>query len=430
MKSKEEINKFIDNLAIQNIDDIFVTFRGVTKKCNQAFWNSESEKDHATKVGSFGRGTAINGTSDLDMLFVLPDELYTQYDEYEGNGQSALLQKVKDVLLEKYPTSDITADGQVIKFNHTKFLIEILPCFSLVDGSFRFANTNNGGSWEITKPIEEIEEINRLNSETGGVLKNLCKMIRAWKNKNGVPIGGFLIDTLCFRFLSDEAGFHKIEMDEYADMCLSFFTYLADQDEEQEYWLAPGSNQRVYKKSNFVPKAKKARNNCEKAIENEEKESARSYWKRIFGRPFPTKEIVEKSEGLVRFDNTEQFIEDNFPISIKDSLRINCKVVQDGFRTMFLRDVPLLKSKYSLEFFVESTSVKKPYDLYWKVLNVGNEAEKRNQIRGQILKDEGRQSRVETSSFKGEHIVDAYIVKNNRVVARDSIPVNIDDINH
>lgn len=109
------------------------------------------------------------------------------------------------------------------------------------------------------------------------------------------------------------------------------------------------------------------------------------------------------------------------------SLAINCRVTQDGFRKGFLRNIPLLRSKYSLEFFVESTSIQKPYELYWKVLNIGPEAEKRDMIRGQIVTDEGREIRKETSSFKGEHIVDAYIVKNGFVVARDSIPVNIDD---
>ena len=35
--------------------------------------------------------------------------------------------------------------------------------------------------------------------------------------------------------------------------------YLKDTNKDQEYWLAPGSRQPVYKKGNFIPKAKKAK---------------------------------------------------------------------------------------------------------------------------------------------------------------------------
>jgi len=428
MYSKDEFPKFLDNLAVQNKDDIQTTLKGVIKKCNQIYWESDSETDNALQVGSFGRGTAINGVSDIDMLFVLPDDLFTKYDDYETNGQSALLQDIKNELKVKYPDSDITADGQVVKFNHTNYLIEILPCFALADGSYRYPDSNNGGSWEITNPKKEIEEIDKLDSENGGVLKLLCKMIRAWKNKNGVPMGGFLIDTLVHNFLTDDDSFHDVKVDKYSDLCKTFFDYLSNQDPNQEYWLAPGSNQRVYKQDDFIARAKKAKNICDKAIEYEGKEVARNYWKRVFGRPFPVKETTERSLAAGGFDNTEEFIDDHFPISIKGSLNINCRVIQDGFRTMLLRNIPLLKSKYKLEFFVENTTLKPFFDLYWKVLNVGPEAERRNMIRGQIIKDEGHLMRKENSQFKGEHIVEAYVVKNGRVVARDSIPVNIDDI--
>lgn len=47
-------------------------------------------------MGSYGRGTAIEGFSDLDMVFELPGALYKRYDDYIGNGQSALLRGVQE----------------------------------------------------------------------------------------------------------------------------------------------------------------------------------------------------------------------------------------------------------------------------------------------------------------------------------------------
>lgn len=70
-------------------------------------------------------------------------------------------------------------------------------------------------------------------------------------------------------------------------------------------------------------------------------------------------------------------------------------------------------------------SVSEPYDIYWKVLNRGEEAKRRDCIRGQIFKDEGYKQRKEKTDFYGDHIVECYCVKNGVVVAKDRIHVPI-----
>lgn len=425
--AKDEFPKFLKNLLLKKEEEMLTTFKGVVRKLNQIYWNSDSENEHAMQVGSYGRGTAIDGSSDLDMLFILPDEMFSQYDQHENSGQSALLQDVRNALLEKYPDSDIKADGQVVVFNHSNYIIEILPCFTHVDGTYKHVDTNDGGSWGITDPKSEMKAIEELDVKSGSTFRNLCKMTRAWKNKNGVPIGGFLIDTLAFNFITEKPEFHNIQFDKFSTLSRDFFDFLSNLSDDQKYWLAPGSNSRVYKNGNFTAKAKKAKNRSDEAIKKDGEESARSLWKRVFGRQFPNKDVIEKSFNNSQYRDTEEFIEDRFPISIKGSLTINCRVSQEGFREKLLRSLSILKAKHSLEFFIEETSIHPPYELYWKVLNVGSEAQRRDMIRGQIIKDEGDFIRKESSTFKGEHIVDAYIVKNGFVVARDTIPVNIAD---
>lgn len=49
-------------------------------------------------MGSYGRRTAIN-TSDLDILVLLPESEYSQFDSLKGNGQSRLLQAVKCAII-------------------------------------------------------------------------------------------------------------------------------------------------------------------------------------------------------------------------------------------------------------------------------------------------------------------------------------------
>ncbi|MFD7713750.1 hypothetical protein [Streptomyces sp. NPDC059786] len=53
------------------------------------------------------------------------------------------------------------------------------------------------------------------------------------------------------------------------------------------------------------------------------------------------------------------------------------------------------------------------------------EAERRDKIRGQIVDSSKRGVRIERSDFKGEHVVECYVVKDGVVVARDRIDVPV-----
>jgi hypothetical protein len=82
-----------------------------------------------------------------------------------------------------------------------------------------------------------------------------------------------------------------------------------------------------------------------------------------------------------------------------------------------------------LRFVVTNCSVGEPYTLKWKVLNRGPEAERRDKIRGQIVDSSKRGVRIEHSDFKGEHVVECYVVKDGVVVAQDRIDVPVSNTN-
>ena len=210
--------------------------------------------------------------------------------------------------------------------------------------------------------------------------------------------------------------------------------FLSKEDDTKEYWLAVGSNQRVYNKGKFKfkRKAKIAHKLALEAIEHEDKQqeySANEKWRDIFGTVFP--KSTELNKNAQQYDNTEEFIEDKFSIDIKFDLKIDCEVQQDGFRTRFLRK--MLMDKISLfrlkklTFHIVENTTKDDYEVYWKVLNRGNKAKERNCIRGKIEKDIGNKNKKEHTDFMGNHYVECYIVQNNVVVARDRIDVPIID---
>lgn len=283
---------FCKDLQVQDRGTISVRYTAITKRLNNDFWATTSETSHSLYVGSYGRNTATQGFSDLDMVFELPSDLYYQYDDYNGNGQSALLQAVRTSMKRTYSTSDIGADGQVVVVSFDDGItFEVLPVFKNKADSYTFPDANNGGSWKTTNPRPEIAAVRARSTECNGNLVRLCRMMRSWRNNWSVPIGGLLIDTLAYQFIDGYQ--HRKESYVYYDfMCRDFLKWMADQDKNQEYWKAPGSGQYVYGKGLFQYKAKQSYNLALEAIDHEmatpkREWSAKQKWREIFGTAFP-----------------------------------------------------------------------------------------------------------------------------------------------
>lgn len=422
MNISQTFQDFLTSLQIDNADSISYKYKRITKVLNKKFHHSESETNNSLQVGSYGRHTAIKGISDLDMIYELPTELFKVYNARQ-KGQSDLLQDVRLAIKNTYANTDIRGDGQVVVVSFTNYQIEVCPAFLQDDNSYKYPDSNNGGSWKITKPRQEIEAVKNMNIDTNSNMRHLAKMCRAWKNKCGVKIGGLLIDTFCYNFLNTNEKHWETTYSNYHILVRDFFEYLKDLNKDQKYWLAPGSNQKVYKKGNFTAKAKKAYIRISEAIEKNENKTVYSIWRKVFGVQFPyPEEVLESAEN---YAVNEEFIENKVSVDIRYSLAIECIASQQGFRDQVLSLLPVLKKNKSLKFYIKNTDVPRPYSVKWKVKNKGELAKANNMYRGQILDDAGKEVRKETSNFGGEHYVECYIIKENVCVARDRIDVPI-----
>lgn len=288
----EWFSTFCANIQVQDGGTISTRYKNITRRLNSDYWTTTSDTAHSLYVGSYGRNTAIQGISDLDMIFQLPYSVYEQYNNYSGNGQSALLNAVKTSIEKTYSTTSIRADGQVIlvPFNDG-ITFEVVPAFINKDDSFTYPDSNNGGRWRTTNPKPEIEAIRARNAVCNGNLILLCRMMRSWKNQWNVSIGGLLIDTLVYQFIESYTYRDKSYL-YYDFFCRDFFKWMAEQDENQEYWKAPGSGQYVYGKGLFQYKANRCYNISLEAIAHEtaspkQEWSAKQKWRDIFGNSFP-----------------------------------------------------------------------------------------------------------------------------------------------
>lgn len=437
MGLEEDFKTFITDLEPDNISDMEVTIGEIAKKLNKRYYGLESDSSsHMYIVGSVGRETAIKGISDLDIIFDLPKETYNQYDKYQNNGQSALLQELKNVIKERYSKTDISGDGQVVVINFNKYTVELVPGFKQSDDRFKYPDTNDGGSWKCTYPLPEIEESKSTAEDTDNNFKYIANMLRAWKNKQGFKFGGLLIDSLTYKFLNESTEYRNIGFDGYFDMTKALFKFLKDLKKEQTYWYALGSNQQVYNCDNgkFITKAGRAYKKIEDLTETSS--NVNKKLREIFGSRFPKKQSsdsrsLSQAYNFNKYRETEQFIENLYPVDIRYNLELECKVTQNGFRdtllSFILKNNRYLQIKKSLEFYIDSTDFNfnsGNYEIYWKVKNEGDVAKSKDCIRGEIIRTNSKRH-VEVTSFIGEHFVECYVIQNNVCVAKGHIKVPI-----
>lgn len=291
MSVSTNFQTFNNNLLISSTTRSTYSTRylAICRRLNLDFWGYDLTSG-GRYIGSYGRNTANSWVSDIDMLFELPWSTYTTYNNYLTNGQSALLQAVKNSISTTYPSTNLKGDGQIVSVtfsDNTKF--EVLPVFKNTDSSYTYADSNGGGSWKKTNPVPEIEAIASGDILCNSNLRRLCRMARSWKYFNNVPIKGLLIDTLAYRFLTNWSNKDKSYL--YYDwMSRDFFQYLKNQDKNQTIWYAVGSLQNIYNSDNFRYKATIAYNKSLEAIQYQTDNmewSSKQKWREIYGYRFP-----------------------------------------------------------------------------------------------------------------------------------------------
>lgn len=289
----DDFSKLCSNLSVPATSRTTIGDRYdlITRRLNLEFWNTDSRTAHSIYTGSYGRGTAIGRTSDVDMIFWLPYADYVRFNGYAGNGQSAMLQEVRTAIKKTYSVTNVGADGQVVVVPFDDGItFEVVPAFVNKDDSFTFPDSNDGGRWRTTNPRPEIAEVNKVDGECNYNLKMLCRMARAWKRVWDVPISGLLIDTLACQFIRTYQYRDKSYV-YYDYMSRDFFTFLAGQDEKKEYWLSPGAGQYVWRTGKFEWKATRCKNIATEACVYQGDSygwTARQKWREIYGTDFPS----------------------------------------------------------------------------------------------------------------------------------------------
>lgn len=293
---KENFEEFSANIRLTDnqADDAKTKYDGVCKTLHKKYY--ENEYDGKTKYlfGSYKTKTNIRPLTpmqDVDVLFKIPKETFDKFDDYKGNGQSALLQEIRDVIKKTYTTTEeIKAWGKIVlvKMSDDKHNVEVLPAFENEDGTFTIPNTEDGGSWENFDPRAQVKKFQNSNSEdkTNGLTADLGRMMKAWnRNTSSMQLSSFKLLESVIDFLDSEFT-SGADYEEYGDVIKNFFEHLKNNCEDDDI------------KSHI----KTAYNRAVKALEymdNDKPEKACDEWRKIFGDKFPKCKKKEKAKAVV-----------------------------------------------------------------------------------------------------------------------------------
>ncbi|MFZ6681994.1 SMODS domain-containing nucleotidyltransferase [Undibacterium sp. Tian12W] len=283
---------FQENIALTpiQVNDGITKFGGIVSTLNAVYRGHSSSTENGFLIGSWAKNTHIRPPRDVDMYYVLPNEVYHRFESYQAgtNKQSALLQEVKNKLLESYPTSTIRGDGPIVLADFYGSSVEVAPAFlyEASERSYLLCDTKNGGKYITTKPLHEVDAINYADAQHNDNLRPLIRMLKCWQANCNVDIRSFHLELLATEFLnqwsySDRSTFF------YDWMCRDFFAWMISKADG--ILITPGAHEIIWLGSIWKSRAESASSRAIKACAHEQADliDAGDEWQKIFGADIP-----------------------------------------------------------------------------------------------------------------------------------------------
>lgn len=439
MKLTNYFKSFLDNDVNLNSTRI-TSLDERTETITNLLRESENFKNNFLDVipqGSYAHKTIIKPVKasldfDADILLYLEE-----YSDLEAKDYvQELYQFFRDNSIYKDKVSRKTRCVTIQYAND--FHIDVVPF--LERHGEKFVTNRHDNTFERTNPekyTEWLDERNRITKHNFVKVIRLLKYIRDYKQT--FAIKSIILNTLLGEQVNDAALLEDENC--YGDVPTTLYTVmkkLKTYVQGHEYMPTisdPGETgenfgDRWHQEGWAVFRSKMIyySDKISEAYEETDKEKSLSKWQEIFGECFKKPEAKdevssnESNRNLVSYNNTEQQIADlGFPLQVNPiykvriSGRVNKKIGHRHYELSTQGNK--VGRNRQITFTLKNFNIPPPFAIYWKTLNRGEYAVDCNCIRGQI--NEGGTTHQEPTSFKGNHFVECYIVKDSICVAKD-----------
>jgi hypothetical protein len=255
------------------------------------FPQSEKTAEHITILGSLAKDTGVEPLLDADALFRMPAGTYSRFNDYAGNGQSALLQEVRNVLRDRYPRTNIRGDGPVVVVSFSDGpAVEIVPGVLLDDGSNILSArgmvpvTRDGGRWENADYGAEWQTISSLDRSVDGQLRRLIQYMKAWRQRQDASLKSIVLELMAADFIT---GWDKSRTSMTFDDWLvrDFLKYMVEH--YYNTYRMPGTGKEIDTGVGWLVQAQKSAQSAANACRHESDSVLyRLYWQEVFGSAF------------------------------------------------------------------------------------------------------------------------------------------------
>ncbi|MFB0838758.1 cyclic GMP-AMP synthase DncV-like nucleotidyltransferase [Arthrobacter sp. E44] len=386
--------------------------------------------------GSFAHGTIIkpvgNKEFDADVLVLM--------DGVEGWEPSDYVQKLYEAFGRRASYRSMRSrKKRCVTIDYAgDFHVDVVPFVTLYGAPY--VTNRNTNQFEPAAPDEFTEWLEGKNRMTNG---NLVKVVRLLKylrdHKARFAIPSVTLTAALAHHVSETARIS--DPDAYRNVAntlrtlsAALATQLAGYPHDAPCIIDPGTGRNLadrWQSHNYQTFRTRFASYVEKideACDESDYSKAVKIWRDLFGSNFGA--IVEPASltaaASIRplVPASERFLDRDFaiPEALNPAYRfknVGYVVPRKGFRGGPLpRRGDRVGKRQSLKFKIEKSNIPEPYDVYWKVRNYGEEAERAGSLRGEIQKDSGARNWIETTSYVGYHYVEAMIVKDGSCVAK------------
>ncbi len=120
-------------------------------------------------IGSHAKGTAIRGSSDLDLLAVMTREEARKWAR--DDSSRTLINRVGNDLRLRFPLTSVRRDGQaiVVRFQQGEFAVDVVPAiFARFGAAPTYWIPDGGGAWTETSPAAQLKLLAEADAKSGG----------------------------------------------------------------------------------------------------------------------------------------------------------------------------------------------------------------------------------------------------------------------
>jgi Second Messenger Oligonucleotide or Dinucleotide Synthetase domain len=194
---RQRFTQCLNNLnpTVGQIGDGVTKHTSIVAALNRAYWNVSEGSTNRVLIGSWAKDTRVRPPRDIDIIFVLPIDVYYRFQQCQGNIQSQLLQEVRDILRLTYPSTNIRGDGQVVVIPFNTYQVEVAPAFHAQGGGYLVCDTNSGGRYKHVHPEAELAQLNAVDTTYNGNVRKLTRLLKQWQRYCDVPIKSFHLEA-------------------------------------------------------------------------------------------------------------------------------------------------------------------------------------------------------------------------------------------